>query len=652
MELTKRLEERLIHTSRVRNLRSNRQKMRELRGIDREICLERANQACNGLCVLPGTKGQLYPIGDLPEWHKNPTDDNEFLWSLNRMDWWTDLLRGFLLTGDSKYVLPVLSQLQNWVDECPCPQLLPENFDECTPWRSLETGLRMAVTWPPVLEHLVGTEFWNASLVELYARTARDHAQVLLQMCPPRWPEADHNHYLTEMAGLMTVALLFPELDSKKEWYETAYTEIVRCIRNQITDEGGHVEGCPGYHNHCVDRLLTVYTLLEDFGKSVPADSIERLKRAVAYTAHATRPSGTIVPWGDSDPNLSHIPILLRADQLGADAVPLAKLALQTVSSENIRRAIFERVEDISWDDLSAYAEGQKVGAVLSGKMSLSIQYSLKQLSYHSDWTPEGLHLFFGCMSPVHHGGHAHMDPMSFELSYAGNILLTDPGRYTYREVAARVEFKSATAHNTVTVNEGEPFSYRSSFGYGHQGFATLGPVLHTRDGLRFSAWQTNFSPVLHKRTIHIVENSWILVHDRFVWNSPASDSQSFSAQVYFHSPGTDGNIEQPRFGVVQFFNEHLFIHVQELHRSRSLESRILPGRISSGIDVAEPSQRLRCSVLSRDDELDMISVIVPRVSMKDVPIIEQSSKNLCQAITCTICENTHTIQLASGGFS
>ncbi len=650
MGLKEDLEERLLQTSRVQTLRRNGKILQDSGIALRNTIISRADKACKGYAILPGTGGQLFSIGTLPKWYVNPTNDQEFLWALNRMEWWTDLLRGFLVTGESAYVEPVISQFENWVQECSLPDFVPANFDGCSPWRSLEVGLRMAVSWPPVLEYLAGTEFWNDSLIDLYSSSARDHARVLLHMCPTRWPDANHNHYLTEMAGLLTIALLFPELDTKNAWRETAYSEIVRCIRNQITTEGGHIEGCPGYHNHCVDRLLVVKTLLEDFGSSLPVESLDRLKQAVAYTGHASRPTGTIVPWGDSDPNYSHISVLLRAEQVGPDSASLAKAALNSVPPKRIENVFAERIEDISWEVASRYAT-RKNDEVPPSVNALSIQNTLKQLSFRSDWSGNGLHLFFGCMSPVHHGGHAHMDPMSFELSCAGAVLLSDPGRYTYREGADRKEFKSATAHNTVTVNEEEPFFYRSSFEYGKQGFATMGPVVRTSYGLRFSAWQTNFMPVLHQRTIHIIKNVLVIIFDQFLRDAQDSATPFSSAQLYFHSPGTSGELRHSRPGVVQYSHENLVLDIRKLDHSSEIDATILPGRISTQIDLVEPSQRLRCSMVPTNNSLDVLSIIAPRVPGRDIPTVELTSMDYFPAITCRFSNITHIIQLTSGGF-
>ena len=44
----------------------------------------------------------LLPAGDI-NW-KTTNDNPEFVYTLNRQDWWVDLAQSYVLTGDAKYV--------------------------------------------------------------------------------------------------------------------------------------------------------------------------------------------------------------------------------------------------------------------------------------------------------------------------------------------------------------------------------------------------------------------------------------------------------------------------------------------------------------------------------------------------------------------
>ena len=76
--------------------------------------------------------------------------------------------------------------------------------------------------------------------------------------------------------------------------------ESERSARAQLTGDGGHLEGCSHYHNHCVSLFCRAVLLARDHGLRFFAAYTDRLRRAVAYSLHACRPSDTAVPWGDS----------------------------------------------------------------------------------------------------------------------------------------------------------------------------------------------------------------------------------------------------------------------------------------------------------------------------------------------------------------
>ncbi len=261
--------------------------------------IRQADMALKGMLVLPGTVGKPYFVGNPPCWPDNPVNDNEYVWGLNRMAHWVPLLRAYSLTGEEIYAQKVVDELRDWIESCPrISQASPHEFHGVHPWRSLEVGIRMFSSWPLVIPHLLGSEFLGPEVLADYASSVFEHGEVLYRICPQLWPKADHNHYLMENLGLLTLSCLFPEFSTAETWKAHAMHELERCAAAQITEEGGQIEGCPHYHSGCIGWLALALSTAKSNGEEFSPEFISKIKNGIDYSMYALRPSGTGVPWG------------------------------------------------------------------------------------------------------------------------------------------------------------------------------------------------------------------------------------------------------------------------------------------------------------------------------------------------------------------
>ncbi|HYD83905.1 MAG TPA: heparinase II/III family protein, partial [Opitutus sp.] len=267
-----------------------------------------ADEALRGELLLPGNRALSF-VGDPPDWFTPRYGDEEYLWSLNRMMHWKTLLRAHALTGEEHYAAKVVDELDDWIARARAPHF---RHDDGTPnphavsnagpppWRSLEIGIRMFDTWPVVVEHLAGTAHLPPARLARLAESVTQHAEALSLLTPLLWPDADHNHYFMEMLGLLSIGVRYRELPGAASLTNQAIHELQRCVRRQFTTDGGHVEGCPSYHNLCVVFLARFLSLAAIAQRELPADIHQIAATSIEQTLHSTRPTGTIVPWGDS----------------------------------------------------------------------------------------------------------------------------------------------------------------------------------------------------------------------------------------------------------------------------------------------------------------------------------------------------------------
>ena len=105
-------------------------------------------------------------------------------------------------------------------------------------------------------------------------------------------------------------------------------------------------------------------------------------------------------------------------------------------------------------------------------------------------------------------GGHAHNDPLSFELTVAGQPLVVDPGSYLYTPLPTeRNRFRAAAAHSTLAVEGREP----NPVAAGPRGLFLMREHAHAR-----IVEITDHAMVME-------HNGFGVVHRRTLWFSPGA---------------------------------------------------------------------------------------------------------------------------------
>lgn len=597
----------------------------------RATVLEEADRALLGMHLLPGTGAKPYFVGNPPDWFANPVQHNEYVFHLNRMNHWRVLLAAYAITEKRAYAQKVVEELCDWIEKCPRPEVELDiekaevSFNSVNGWRSLEAGIRTYKTWPWVIDHLIDTEFMTPDLLERFVVSIYEQGEVLADICPLFWPNADHNHYLMENLGLLTIACMFPELKKADKWKEQAIIELQRCAEAQITSEGGQIEGCPSYHNGCVKWFVTSLLIAKDYGFEFPKEYSNKVKRSLNYSIYSFRPSGTGVPWGDSSTNKGAIGSAINGF-LAFESLEWLKFICNIASKEDVKKICNDRfwvIPDIKYL-LNAIDNIENIECNIE-LPRMCWHKELKQVTMRTDWTREALSVFFACRTPIQNN-HAHIDPMGFDFTALGKPLVVDPGKFTYREDENRRNFKSAQWHNTLTIDLKPPFEYISSWKYGPQ---KEGDILRAEDkeGIIYAeAIQYSYEPAIHKRGIAIIDNKLLLVLDEI-----KNISEDSSVQIYYHidSPRVTLDMEER---VCNSCNEDINV---ALYTINNVNLSLLPGKVSDRNDVARESVRLCLNQDSGDSNRCFGSVIIPyknenKPLLRDLSLYKKNDRILC----------------------
>ena len=584
-----------------------------------EETIKNAEEAYNGMIKLPGTGGKREFVGNPPCWLERRHNDNEFLWQLNRMTYWQEMLEAYSLTKDNRYAKKVIDEMLNWIEVMDIQDEIYDYplsyFSECNPLRALELGIRNYKIWPLVLEHLGRTEFFTEEVLEKYVDVVYKQIKVLRKVSPLLWPKADHNHFLMECLGILTTALYFPEIKESDEWKAYAIDGIEKCCQAQLTKDGGQIEGCPSYHNGCMFWFGLAIVLAKRFNFELSDKYMELFKRNLDYSIYTLRPTGKCVPVGDSHAN--NLAIMAGVyGYLGLGELNWLKLATNLIDI----REVFHEASKHVWRalDVKAFYEDLSMLKNKSYKCTMKTTFwnrTLNQAIIRSSWRKDALSFLFTCRSPIQNF-HAHIDLMSFDFTALGKDMICDPGIFCYRDDIDRKEFKSSAYHSTLLIDGKNHFEYIKSFGYGPQKRGEIYNV-EKRDFYSVaSAYHTNYEPIIHTRHIALVDDKFVVIVDH------VNNLNHNKVQRYYHLDFIDVEVQKDRVTALSnVANLTIYSYPYE-------KIELLPGRLSDVNDIARPATRVFYEG-EYSGEISYITLLVPYTGHEtpDIVIKEREDK-------------------------
>ncbi len=516
----------LKHQQNLHRVRIEREKADLLHRKDDKKYVDELREKCSYALkhcfnILPGTGGIYFDVGTPPAWHERRVSNEEYLWVLNRTFWFKDLMELYVLTGDSVYAEAAVRDLENWIDNCPIYPLPAIDADddefkklmvpfhkEATPWRTFEISIRIFNSWSYVYDHLLLTDYMTPDLHSKITISIYQHAQALRVLTPRFWPDANHNHYLNEMCGLLQAVCLFPDIRSANDWRAFALNELTRCAVNQLTEDGGQIEGSPNYHSECMAMFFKIATIVRDYHLQMPQAILDACRKGSEYEAYTIMPNGQLVPVGDTRMNFILKSNAERYYRCFGEFGPTVNLFGIFPNQDT-----YYIPED---EQRSARAAAQ------ASKGGYNLQRTLGQYIARTGWTPEDSYMHFICCTPVVNG-HAHQDLMSVVLMLNGDQVTVDPGPYTYEECIQRKKYKSPEYHNCLTFDNKPPFEYIDSWTYSPQKEGGIRRSYHGDGYYAADASHNNYAPDMHKRLCVLVETDIAIIADD-VTNATKSD--------------------------------------------------------------------------------------------------------------------------------
>lgn len=521
------------------------------------------------------------------DWMSQPGDDPEFIYQMNRHRYWVCLGQAYAMTGEEHYARAFAEQLAHWILKNP----ITEETKPKT-WRTIEAGLR-AESWIKAMGYFVGSPSVSDQVFGQFLDSMALHGAYLAACDVPFSTKS--NWGVLENSGLYAIGQMlsfvggYPEGD---QYARLAKKRLARQIQVQVMDDGVHWEQSPMYHNEVLKCYLEVLRVAALCGDVFPDFVLEKV-RAMAYADRIWQmPDGSQPPCGDSDVTD------LR------DVLTVCGLWFQdpVLKSGGFTHMDYEGV----WDyGMAAVAEYESLPAAFPKDTHAWLKDS-GNWYLRSDWGRDADYLHLRCGSLG--GGHGHFDKCHMDLVAAGETILTDPGRFTYVDGEARRAFKSAKAHNSLTVDGSEYTRCLDSWGV--EGLLPALPGNMSRRG-EFTLMECSHLGYMDRGVF--VERRILCIGTKIylVMDTCYGSGEHSIRQQYHLAPGLTATEEQGRNGFsvrgehsrVTFLcaSDGAVMEEEEFGISRHYNQRE-PGRMMSFARKGEGTFGLITAIICQDD--------------------------------------------------
>lgn len=438
---------------------------------------------------------------------RNDGSDVRLVWELNRLGHFLTLARAYALTEDGRFSREFFRQLESWAQRNP--------FGFGVNWNcAMEVALRAINVLGAFAVFRRAPDFDDEKLVRLL-RILDQHGQFIREHLEFSYIVTS-NHYLANVAGLLCLGIMLPELDDARSWRAFGLRELLREMDKQVAADGSDYESSTGYHRLVLEVFAFSFLLCRLNGIEIEKHYWETLQKMFGYLKAYLRPDGLAPLLGDSDSG-QVFPICQHA---GNDQGYLLALGVVLFDDAQLKDDKLPIPTELVW---LLGTEGVEKYQTLKGEISVASQqfpdagvYVLRDAD---------LYLLFNASSAGLNGrgSHGHNDALSIEVSVCGRAFVVDPGTYVYTaDLHERHLFRSTTYHSTVQIDDVEQseIDEATPFVIGNEAQPQL--VSWSPDAARDVVCVEHYGyrrlsePVTHRRTVTFnkQERYWLLEDD------------------------------------------------------------------------------------------------------------------------------------------
>jgi heparan-sulfate lyase len=354
-----------------------------------------------------------YFCGEDIDWSTCPVPDREWVWQLNRMNFWIAMGKAYWHTGDEKYAEVWAKQLTDWIRKN------PNDPAHHYAWRSIEAGIR-GNQWMELFQRFIDSPAFTPEVLTAFLNSCYDHASYLMTKY-----SSLSNWGLMEAEGMAFISTIFPQFKDDETWRTEAIRRLNEEITLQVYPDGFQRELSFGYHTGCIGWFMRTYRLTQLNGteSAFPDSYLRTVEKMCEAVMKMTFPDGTHAPFGD--------------DWQGTPG--------QHSRDFRYWAELFDR-----HDFLYLATDGQEGTPPVQTAFALpeSGMYSMR-----SGWNKDAVCMTLKCGPDG--GWHSQPDNGTFDLYAGGRNLMPDGGCYIYSgDPENRNWFRQTKVHKTLTLND------------------------------------------------------------------------------------------------------------------------------------------------------------------------------------------------------
>jgi hypothetical protein len=453
--------------------------------------------------------GRVWPLdyhADIRLWHTDGSDIR-VLWELNRMGHLITLGRAYAVIKEEELAVEFFEQLESWREQNPVGR--GANWS-C----AMEVALRAINLLAAFTLFRSSAELNEERLLKLLAMFEQHGAHIRRNL------EFSHvatsNHYLSDVAGLLWLGIMLPELAIAAEWRAWALNELLREMDKQILPDGADYEGSTGYHRFVVEIFLYSFVLCRANEIPIADNYWRKLHAMLEYVRIYLRPDG-LAPLIDDTDDGQVLPIVVRAAN---DHAYLLPIAASVFGDEQFKLAQVTTPPELLWILGDTVVRDYELLAGSSEAVaSQAFPDAGTCILRHED-----LFLLFSASGSRkgRPASHKHNDALSIEISACGRAFIVDPGTYVYTaDLHERHLFRSTAYHSTVQIDDEEQQTIREETPFTDGGEAAARVLVWESTTARdhvvaeHDGYNRLAEPVKHRRAITFDKiNRWWLIED------------------------------------------------------------------------------------------------------------------------------------------
>ena len=422
---------------------------------------------------------------------------------LSRLQHLPTLGKAYRITNNERYARELAAQVEHWLDDNPCHTGVN--------WRTaMDVALRVVnLLWG--LAFIDDSPALSAPLKRRLWRSLWEHGQYLVRHLEfsvrPDGSLGNHNHYLSNLVGLVYLGVLFPEFRAAETWRRIGVQGLIEEMERQVLPDGADYESSTTYHRLVLECFTSAALVCRLNGVALPKTFWSRLEKMYAFTMHMARPDGKMPQVGDADDGRVHI-LSDYGDWERDDHRYLLSLGAALFQRADMKAEVATLSEEAFW---LLGPEGAAAFDALPCAPQALNSIAFPEAGFYVMRSAQ--HYLLACCNAVGTAGagqHKHNDLLSFELCLQGAPFIVDPGAYIYTgDPLWRNRFRSTSYHNTVRIDQQEQNRFKPHTVFGVM--ADAAPIVHdwrstdAYDWLdaEHTGYQRLARPVSHRRTFH-----------------------------------------------------------------------------------------------------------------------------------------------------